>query len=139
MASFFRRFLKTPPLTMRSQRWRFSIPSFSIFRLQTHFQSAVLAGVLTLATRHAIDGCTPLFAVRSNTRASGKGLLVDAISIISTGRTAPHWPQVLDEDEDRKRLLTIALSGDPCCHIDNVTTAAWLRTARFSDHRQRNQ
>ena len=33
----------------------------------------------------------------------------------------PRWPQVKEDEEERKRLLTVALAGYPCLHIDNVT------------------
>lgn len=89
------------------------------FAQDGHF-SATLSAVLSLVARHAIDGNVPLFAVRSTTRGSGKGLLIDAISMIATGRHAPRWAQTFDEEEERKRLLTIALAGDALTHIDNV-------------------
>jgi hypothetical protein len=40
---------------------------------------------------------------------------------IVTGRHAPRWAQTLDEEEERKRLMTIAMSGDAALHIDNIT------------------
>jgi hypothetical protein len=83
--------------------------------------SAALAAVLSLVGRSAIPGPVPAFPVRSNTAGSGKGLLVDTIATTATGRIAPHWPQVKEEEEDRKRLLTIAMSGDSVIHIDNCT------------------
>ena len=85
-----------------------------------HF-SATLAAMLSLVCRFAVRGNVPLFAIRANTRGSGKSLLADVISLIGTGRTAPRWPQVREDEEERKRLLTVALAGYPCLHIDNVT------------------
>jgi hypothetical protein len=85
-----------------------------------HF-SAALAAVLSLVCRFAIMGNVPLFAIRANTRGSGKSLLADVASIIGTGRAAPRWPQVTEDEEERKRLLTVALAGYPAIHIDNVT------------------
>jgi hypothetical protein len=82
--------------------------------------SSVLAAVLSLVARYAFAGNVPLFAVRSTTRGSGKGLLIDAISVIATGRQAPRWAHTLDEEEERKRLLTLGAAGDPLVHIDNV-------------------
>jgi NrS-1 polymerase HBD domain len=84
------------------------------------FSSAALAAVLSLVARPAIASPIPLFAVRANTRGTGKGLLIDTVVTAATGRPAPRWPQVLDENEERKRLLTIGLSGDATTHIDNV-------------------
>jgi hypothetical protein len=85
-----------------------------------HF-SATLAAILSLVCRFAIQGNVPLFAIRANTRGSGKSLLADVVSIIGTGRGAPRWPQVTEDEEERKRLLTVALAGYTVIHIDNVT------------------
>jgi len=85
-----------------------------------HF-SATLAAMLSLVCRFAVMGNVPLFAIRANIRGSGKGLLADVVSLIGTGRAAPRWPQVTEDEEERKRLLTVALAGYPCLHIDNVT------------------
>jgi hypothetical protein len=90
------------------------------FAAPWHF-SATLAAVLSLVCRFAIMGNVPLFAIRANTRGSGKSLLADVMSIIGTGRAAPRWPQVTEDEEERKRLLTVALAGYPAIHIDNVT------------------
>jgi hypothetical protein len=86
-----------------------------------HHRSAALAALLSLVARFAIQGNVPLFAVSSTTRGAGKGLLIDAIHTIATGRVAPPWTQTADEEEERKRLLAIAMAGDAAVHIDNVT------------------
>jgi putative DNA primase/helicase len=90
---------------------------------KAHHFSAALAAVLSLVVRYAIDGCIPLYAVRSTTRGAGKGLLIDAASLIATGRSAPRWAPTDQPEEERKRLLAIALAGDPLIHIDNVSGA----------------
>lgn len=82
--------------------------------------AAALSALLSVVCRFTIRGCVPLFAARSTTRGSGKGLLVDVLSIIGTGRPAPRWPQSDNDEEDRKRLLTVAMAGDATLHIDNV-------------------
>lgn len=84
-----------------------------------HF-SATIAAMLSLVCRFAVMGNVPLFAIRANTRGSGKSLLADVVSIVGTGSAAPRWPQVKEDEEERKRLLTVALAGYPCLHIDNV-------------------
>jgi putative DNA primase/helicase len=70
--------------------------------------------------RFAIQGNVPLFSVDATTRGSGKGLLIDVFSAIATGRHAPRYAQTTDEEEERKRLFTIALAGDVLVHIDNI-------------------
>lgn len=82
-------------------------------------ESAALAAILSLVARYAVEN-VPLFAIRATTRASGKTLLADVISLIAAGRLAPKIPQVREEEEERKRLLAIALDGDPLIVIDNV-------------------
>ena len=95
-----------------------------LFAADCH-RSAALAAMLSLVCRVAIQGYVPLFAIRANTRGSGKSLLADVISLIGTGRPAPHWPQVTDEEEERKRILTIAMAGYPVVHIN------WLRVLQI--------
>ena len=85
-----------------------------------HHQSVVLAAILSLLGRYAVES-VPVFAIRATTRGSGKTLLADAISLISTGRIAPKIPQATDNEEERKRLLALALDGDPVVLIDNVS------------------
>jgi hypothetical protein len=89
--------------------------------LEKSHKSAALAALLSLVLRFTIQGLVPFFAVRSTTRGAGKGLLIDVICMIATGRRAPRWAQTLDEEEERKRLMTIAMSGDAALHIDNIT------------------
>lgn len=85
------------------------------------YLSATLAAVLTLVGRPAIAGNVPLFGVTATAAGSGKGLLVDTISRIGTGRYAPKMGQTLDDNEELKRLLALALEGASVCCIDNVT------------------
>jgi hypothetical protein len=82
--------------------------------------STALAAILSLVGRFTIQGNVPLFAVSSTVRGAGKGLLIDVISISATGRQAPRWAQTRDEEEERKRLLTLGLDGTTLVHIDNV-------------------
>jgi hypothetical protein len=88
-----------------------------------YHRSAALAAVLSVPARFTIQGNVPFFAVRATSKGAGKGLLIDTFSVIGTGRPAPRWAQTRDEDEERKRLMTIALAGDVVLHLDNVTHA----------------
>jgi hypothetical protein len=85
-----------------------------------HF-AAWLSGVLSVVCRYAIQGPVPMHGTTATTRGSGKTLLVDTTSVIGTGHAAARWSQVFDEDEERKRMLSLALDGDPLVCIDNVT------------------
>jgi hypothetical protein len=48
-------------------------------------------------------------------------LLVNVIAKIGTGREAAFWDEVTDPEEERKRLLVIAMNGDRVTCIDNLT------------------
>ena len=71
------------------------------FALPAH-RSAWLAAVLTMLARHAIDGNVPAVLVDANARGSGKGLLVDCISMIATGHPIARSPQPKEDEEMRK-------------------------------------
>ena len=84
-------------------------------------RSAWAALVLTLVCRAAINGPVPLFLVESNVRGSGKSRLVDAASIIATGRPASRATQPADEAEAGKLYTSILMGGDPLLLLDNVS------------------
>ena len=90
------------------------------FARDYHF-SAWISAVLSLVCRATIAGCVPLHGITATTRGSGKTLLADTIALIGTGRLAARWSQVFDEDEERKRMLALALDGDPLVCIDNIS------------------
>jgi hypothetical protein len=86
----------------------------------TH-QAAWLAALMTPLARFAFDGPPPLFLCDGNVRGSGKGLLLDCIAIILTGK--PFFPSAYphDEAELRKRITAIALGGGRLVLFDNIT------------------
>jgi len=86
-----------------------------------------LAALLTVVGRHAIDGPVPLFLFDANVRGSGKTLQAETISFIATGRKVPRTPNPRNNEEVRKMILALALSGDSLILIDNV--AGQLGTA----------
>ena len=83
-------------------------------------RSASLASLLTLVARHAFDGPAPLFATEATVAGTGKGLEVDAKFMIAFGKPAYRWPNPTTDDEARKRITTLAISGRPAVLIDNV-------------------
>ena len=94
---------------------------FADFPYTSPAASAVpIACLLTILSRAAINGCVPLFAFEASIQGSGKTLQGDVVHLIATGRLAPHssWPE--DEDEQGKRLLSLALSAAPVFFLDNV-------------------
>lgn len=84
---------------------------------------AAIAAVLTLVGRPIIDGPTPLFAIRATTPGTGKGLLAATISLIGTGREPTLFAIAREDEEVRKRLLTIGLEGSRCVLLDNIEGA----------------
>lgn len=86
--------------------------------------SAYLAAVLTSFARFAFDGPAPMFVIEATTRGTGKSLLADVIAIIATGRRAARstLPQGRQRDEElRKTITAVALSGDRVVLFDNIT------------------
>jgi hypothetical protein len=86
---------------------------------EPHHRSAFLAAILTLLGRFTVSAI-PAFPVRSTVRGSGKSLLSDCVSFICLGKKASKWPETGDDEEERKRLFSIALDGDCMVTIDNV-------------------
>ncbi len=83
-------------------------------------RSACLANLLTLVGRHTYDGPAPLFAIDATTAGTGKGLLADAMFTIACGKPAFRWANPSSDDEARKRITSLAISGRPAVLIDNI-------------------
>ena len=83
-------------------------------------QYAAVAAKLSLVARHAIEGPVPLFAFRSPTPGTGKGLLADEVAIVGTGRSAARMILPDDNSETRKLILAVAIEGAPVVLLDNV-------------------
>lgn len=82
-------------------------------------RAVALSGMLTAVTRRAY-GAAPLHAVTAPTAGSGKGKIVDLISVMATGRPAPVLSPGKTEEEAEKRLGSALISGDPVISIDNL-------------------
>lgn len=83
-------------------------------------RAAVVAFILTIIARSAINGCTPMWVARAPVRGSGKGLCVDTATVIATGRTAPKRPPATTEDEFRKAMFAYAMESPQTVTLDNV-------------------
>jgi hypothetical protein len=83
-------------------------------------RAAWLAALLTPLARFAFTGPAPLFLVDANVRGAGKGLLLDCISRIITGERFTIAAYTADEDELRKRIMSLALAGDRLVLFDNL-------------------
>lgn len=84
-------------------------------------RSAWIASLHTVVARTLLaERNIPLFLIDANTPRSGKSRLVDCISIIATGRTAPRVRYTMDDDEMEKRALSFLQAGDPLVLFDNI-------------------
>ncbi len=83
-------------------------------------RSGYLSGVLTPLARHAFAGCAPLHLINANTRGTGKGLLVDVMAIIATGRMIARTSAPRDDEEWRKRVTSIAIAAESLVLLDNL-------------------
>jgi hypothetical protein len=90
------------------------------FELPEH-KSAWLAGLLTAVGRYAFHGPAPLFLADANVRGAGKGLLLDCISMIATGRGFARATYTKDDAEFGKTVTAIALEGERLVLLDNVS------------------
>ena len=90
------------------------------FETEEH-KSAWVAFLITMLTRPAFAGSTPFFLFDANSPGTGKGLLTDVTTMIVEGRTACRYSWSSDNEEVRKVITTIGLSGAPYAMFDNIT------------------
>lgn len=81
--------------------------------------SAWMALLLTPFARPTIDDCVPFGLLDKNSHRVGATKLSNAIGEIYSGRPLPHMAKT-NEEEMRKRLLALAISGDPIILLDNI-------------------
>ena len=81
--------------------------------------AVVIAAILTAVIRRSLR-TAPLFAFDAPVMGSGKGLIVNSIALIATGRVAPAISQGRDETEDEKRLGALLLQGVSLLNVDNI-------------------
>lgn len=79
-----------------------------------------LANLLTILARPAIAGSVPGFAYIGNRAGVGKGKLIDACGIITTGRIVPCTSYPENKEEARKTKVALALSATDVVHLDNL-------------------
>jgi putative DNA primase/helicase len=81
-------------------------------------RSVALSGILTALDRHAM-ATAPLHAFTSPVAGTGKSLLVDLASILTSGQLAPVISQGQTEEELEKRLGATLIAGDRIVSLDN--------------------
>lgn len=83
-------------------------------------RAAWLAALLTPLARYAHDGNAPLVLVQANGPRVGKTTLVKLISYIVTGQEAAAMTHTTNEEEARKRILSLLHAGRTLVLVDNV-------------------
>lgn len=81
-------------------------------------RSVALSAILTALIRRSLP-TAPLHAFSAPVPGSGKSMLVDITSVITTGRSAAVIAQGQGEEELQKRLGALLLAGDQVIAIDN--------------------
>jgi Bifunctional DNA primase/polymerase, N-terminal len=77
--------------------------------------------LLTPFIRHVLgDGLVPMAVIDAPTPGTGKGLLLDLTTVISTGSVVPKRSPARDGDEWRKEIFAAALEGANYFVIDNA-------------------
>ena len=93
-----------------------------------------VAFLLSIVARIYIGGNVPVFGFSANAPRIGKGTLVDLAAIIATNKGVTKWAPVSAartrdaENEERKRLMSVALSGIRVLCIDNVKAGDLMGT-----------
>jgi hypothetical protein len=80
-----------------------------------------IAAILTPVVRPAIKGATPLALFDATTQGTGKSLLSEVVSLITSGREAPMFSAPRDAEEWRKALTSVLREGSAVVVIDNVS------------------
>ena len=80
----------------------------------------MLALLLTFIVRPSIKSHAPLALIDAPRAGTGKTLAVEAVSQITTGRTAALMSAPAGDEEFRKRLTSVLLDGPTVVTIDNV-------------------
>jgi DNA polymerase-1 len=99
---------------------RLKQPSAEFRFVSNCHRSTALGALLTLVARDAIPGNLPAIGVTAPTPGSGKGLLIDTLTIAATGVLSPKWSNITDDVELDKRFFSAAVSGRRVLCIDNI-------------------
>lgn len=84
-----------------------------------HDRSAALSAILTAVVRPTLSAA-PLYGISGPKPGTGKSLLADCVALIGSGRTATVLSFTEDPEEQRKRVLSLLMSGDQVINMDNL-------------------
>jgi putative DNA primase/helicase len=94
---------------------------FAEFRLRAEAERSVIISAILTGLQRRLLYSAPMHFFDAPVQASGKSLLADCISIIVTGRRVVSTSVNNDEDELRKKLVSILRAGDAIVSLDNIT------------------
>lgn len=117
--------LKVPLYPTREQA-EYALNTFSEPFIDFPFQDSsskdnALGLALTPFIRPFLKGLVPLALIDGTKQGTGKGLLVNVISLITTGKTACFSTVPQGDDEWRKRITSLLLMGFQIIVFDNLT------------------
>jgi hypothetical protein len=88
--------------------------------VDTASRTNMMAMLITPVVRSMIDGCTPLMLIDKPKAGTGATKLLNLVSLVATGRSADLNKDPGSEEEWRKTLHSMLLSGRPFHAFDNV-------------------
>ena len=80
----------------------------------------IMAALLTTTLRYMIDNVTPLMLMDKNGPGTGATKIVDVISLVAVGIKSSPTKDPGTEEEWRKTLLSMVVSGNPINSFDNL-------------------
>lgn len=82
-------------------------------------RAVLLSAALTVVCRAAFEKC-PMFLITANAPGTGKSYLVNTLTTLAQGYSAPVMSFGSTREEVEKRLDGLLLDGVPCFSIDNI-------------------
>ena len=92
----------------------------------------MLAALLLPFARRLIEGTTPIHLVEAPAAGTGKGLLVSALFVLATGRSAEAGTLPREEEEVRKKITSELLAGRPILALDNADPKSRIESAALA-------
>lgn len=82
-------------------------------------RAAALSAILTALVRPSLR-TAPMHVFSAPQKGSGKTLLANCVALVATGREATAMVFTADPEEQRKRLMSVLMSGDQVLCLDNL-------------------
>lgn len=99
--------------------------------VEEYYRYVPVAAILSILARPMFVN-TPIFVIESSTAGTGKSLISDVISLVTTGRIAPKqtWPEGRESAQELEKLLSaIAMDGTALLMFDNISRYASIHGA----------